>query len=173
MNIALLADVSNLYYCVNRKFNGRKLNYKFLLEKATGDDKLYKACAYGTFLNDDTGKFITALQHLNYETKFIDPKIHTKADGKKEYWNADWSVGITIDVVRLISRVDTVVLASSMVNLVPLVEWIREQSVKTVIMSCGIPQALKRTADRYVELDESYLEKTSLLETLEQVAKEV
>jgi uncharacterized LabA/DUF88 family protein len=63
-----------------------------------------------------------------------------------------------MDIVRMIKRVDTVVIGSSMSDLVPLVKWIREQGVKVIIMACGVPQVMKKATDQWIDLDELYLE---------------
>lgn len=146
-NVALFADVSNLYHCVNKKYDRRKLDYEQLLK--LNDGQIYRAYAYGVILNDGTMKFIDCLRHYGYETKFID----------NPRYRVDWNLIIALDVARLIDRVDTIVLCSTNVNLPPLIEWIREKSVKVIVKACHIPSVLKHCANAWVELDDKYLEK--------------
>ena len=146
-NVALFADVSSLYNCVNKKYDKRKLDYQKLLKLVDGN--LYRSYAYGVILNDDTNKFISCLRHYGFETFFVDnPK-----------YRIDWNLTIAVDVFRLIDRVDTVILCSASVNLYPLITWIREKSVKVIIQACHIPVSLKRCANGWIEMDEKYLEK--------------
>lgn len=149
-NVALFADVSNLYHCVNKKYDRRKLDYEKLL---VTEGQIYRAYAYGVFLNDDTIKFINCLRHYGYETKFID----------NPRYRMDWNLTIAMDVARLIDRVDTIILCSTNINLPPLIDWIREKSVKVIIKACHIPAILKHCANAWVELDDTYLEKTNAI----------
>lgn len=153
--IALFADVGNLYYCVGKKFDSRKLDYAKYLKAVVGEDTLYRAFAYGTQLNDEAVRFITCLKHVGFEPKYKKPR---PADSAKEGKRVDWNVGISMDVVRLIDRVDTVVLGSAEAGLVPLVEWVKEKGVRCHVRACGISRELKDAADEYVELEEDLLE---------------
>jgi uncharacterized LabA/DUF88 family protein len=77
---------------------------------------------------------------------------------KKDIKKADWDVGLAIDVVRVVNRVDIVVLGSGDGDLAPLVEYIKEQQAQCVICACNISRELHDVADSCIEIDEDLLE---------------
>lgn len=153
--VALFADVGNLYYCVGKKYEGRKLDYTKYLRACVGEDTLYRAFAYGTQLGEEAVRFISCLQYAGFDTKYKKPR---QVDGGREVKKVDWSVGIAMDVVRLIGRVDTVILGSADAVLVPLAEWVKEQGVRCIVHACGINRELRETADSHSEVQEQLLE---------------
>lgn len=170
--VGVFADVSNLYYCIGKKFSGRKLAYDKYLKQAVGTHELYRAFAYGAQLNDEAVNFITCLRHFGYDTKYKKPKQYVAPSvapncpkcgeilpaEKREIRKADWDVGIAMDVVRLIDRLDIVVIGSADGDLSPLVEWIKEKGRRCVVLACGISRDLKNVADHWTEIDEPLLE---------------
>lgn len=162
--IGIFADVSNLYYCVGKKFPTRKLNYSKYQEVAIADNVLYRAFAYGLQLKDEAEKFITCLKHFGFETKYKQPKIILKNE-KQEVKRTSWNVGLAMDVVRIVSnnKLDIVILGSADPELVPLVEWIREHGTKCIVIACGISKELKEVSDQWIEIDETLLEEETIL----------
>jgi len=100
--------------------------------------------------------FISALRHFGYETKYQQPKISQNADGEK-IRKADWDVGIAMDVVRMVGRLDTVILGTADPDMVPLVKYIQERGSVARIVACGISRELKDAADSYFEITEDML----------------
>ena len=85
-------------------------------------------------------------------------EIHRVLKSKMEIKKADWDVGIAIDIVRAINRVDILVLGSADGDLAPLLSWAKEQQCKTVVCACNISYELREVADELIEIDESFLE---------------
>lgn len=160
--VGVFVDISNFFYCVGKKFGGRKLDYAKYLESAiTPDDVLYRAIAYGTQIENEATKFITCLRHLGFEAKYKKPRVlQNNETGKQEFRRISWNVGIAMDVVRIvgINKLDTVVLGSSDPELSHLVEWIKERGVRCEILACGISKELKDCADTWKEIGEEVLE---------------
>lgn len=149
--VSVFVDVSNQYYCINKKWPGRKLNYERYLEKAKTFGSICRAFAYGTQVDDAAAKFITALHHLGYQAKY--------KQVEKNAWYS-WAVGIAMDIVRLISndKTDVVIIGNSDRTLAPVISWAKEHGVRVIVMACGINKDLKNTSDRWLEIDESMLE---------------
>ncbi len=78
--------------------------------------------------------------------------------GKKDIRKADWDVGLAIDVVRIVDRVDQVVIGSADGDLAPLVEWVKEQGCRCIVFACNISRELRDVADEVIEIDEALLE---------------
>lgn len=157
MKTAFFADVSNLYYCIGKRHEGRKLDYKKLLDYIRESGDLQRATAYGTQIEDEAKSFITCLKKLGYDTKYRKTKV-TEAEDKKTYRYTSWNVGIAIDVVRVIGRVDVIILGSADAELVPLAQWVKDQGVRVVVLACGISKELKEMSDQFIEIDETFLE---------------
>lgn len=159
MKTAIFADLSNLYYCIGRKFDNRKLDYARLIARVAEFGDVQRAYAYGTQIGQEASNFISSLRKLGYTTKYKQPKMsEAPGEERKVIRKADWDVGIAMDVVRMIERVDVIVLCSSDPDLAPLVEWIKEKGVRCIVLACGISRELKDVADQYFEIEEYLLE---------------
>jgi uncharacterized LabA/DUF88 family protein len=158
-NIAIFADVANLYYCIGRKYDGRKLDYERLYNRASEYGLVQRAFAYGTQISSEANNFITALRRLGWTPKYKQPKMSdTPGEERKVIRKADWDVGIAMDAVRMSDKVGVIMLCSSDPDLVPLVEWIKEQGIRCVVLACGIARELKDVADQYYEIEPDLLE---------------
>lgn len=165
-SVGVFVDVGNLYHCVNKKFNGKKLDYKKYLEGVVPEgDILYRGMAYGVQVKDEAVKFISCLRHYGYEPKYRRPKTYRSGE-KETLRRIPWGVGISMDVVRIVSnnKLDVVVLGSSEPELIDLCEWVKERGVKCVVVSCGIPKEIREAADIWTEIPESFLEETDSTE---------
>lgn len=154
---ALFADISNLYYCVGKRFENRKLDYEKLLATARTVGNVQRAFAYGAQQREEAGSFIACLRKIGYEPKYKEPPSPMEGE-KRSIRKADWEVGIAVDVFRHIERVDTIILCTANSAFAPLVGWIKDRGVRCVVLGCGISRELKELADQWIEIDENHLE---------------
>ena len=148
--VAVFVDVGNQFYCVGKKWNGRKLDYRTYLEKATEGGKiLHRAFAYGTQVGESAVKFVQCLKFLGYN-----PRYRTIERGM---WY-EWCAGMSIEMVRHQHKVDGVVLGSSNVAMVHVVKFLQEQGISVKVVGCGIARELKEAADTWSEITEDMLE---------------
>jgi len=154
--IGVFVDVSNLYYCISKKFDKRKLDYRKYMKFIQDFGSISHAIAYGAQLKNEAVGFIHCLKQIGFEPKYKSPKDYHNKDNFKR--KADWDVGIAIDVVRMIDHLDMVILGTADGDLTPLVEWVKERGVEIVVLSCGISRELKDVANKYIEIPESMLE---------------
>ena len=154
--IGIFCDVSNLYYCIGKKFDKRKLDYREYLQYAKDLGDVQHAHAYGAQLNNEASGFIHCLRQIGFEPKYKSPKDYHNKDNFKS--KADWDVGIAIDIVRMIDRMDMIILGTADGDLTPVVEWAKEQGVDVIILACGISRELKDAATKFIEIPESMLE---------------
>lgn len=160
-SIGIFVDVSNLYYCVGKKFDGKKLDYGKYTSAVTGpDDIVYRTIAYGMQIDTEATKFIACLKHLGFETKYKKPRVHQTTEGKAEVRRVPWNVGIAMDIVRIVSnnKLDEVIIGSADPELASLVEWIKERGIRCKILACGISKELKEVADEWKEITEELIE---------------
>lgn len=147
--VGVFADVGNLFYCISKKYDGKKLNYQRYLQRAVNGNRLYRAFAYGVQIENEATPFINCLKHYGYEP------IYKKSHDNKR---VNWSVGLSMDVVRCIERLDIVVLGTADPSLSHLISWVKEKGVECRILACGIPKDLKEVSNFYTEIADDLLE---------------
>jgi uncharacterized LabA/DUF88 family protein len=160
--VGLFVDVGDLYFCTGKRFNKRKMDYRKYLELACGDSSIFTANAYGIQEVERAQSFITSLKHYGFTPIYKDPrytlgKDESGADVKTIKYSS-WHVGITMDVVRSIDKLDVVILGSANIELLPLVQWIGERGRKCHIVACGISKELRKAATHFVEIPEDIFE---------------
>ena len=148
--VGIFVDVSNIYYCVNKAYPGRKVDYQKYLDKASGEHTIYRAIAFGVQSNPDSAKFISCLKYLNYDTKF------KKFDPKNPRINSN--IAITTELFRTIEKLDIIIIGSADPNFVDLILWAKDRGVEVHVLACGISHYLKEVANRYIEITEELLE---------------
>lgn len=120
-NIAVFADVQNLYY-TTRDAYGRSLNYRALMQRLHEQGNIVSAIAYAIEREDDKQRqFQDALRHMGFDVK-LKPYIQ-RSDGSAK---GDWDVGITIDMMRVPPEVDTVILLSGDGDFAILLETLQQ-----------------------------------------------
>ena len=154
--IAILVDVQNIYYTTRQAFS-RKFNYRAFWSAVTEGREVVAAIAYA-IESRDGGKqfgFQQILRDIGFEVK-LKPYIQ-RSDGSAK---GDWDVGITLDMVELAEKVDTVVLASGDGDFDLAVKRIK-QRFETKSEVYGVQRltagSLIRAATTYVPIEEEFL----------------
>ena len=94
-NVAIFADVQNIYYTVKEKYHSH-FDYAAFFNKVTSGRQLVKAIAYATDRGDDRQiRFQNILREIGFEVK-LTPFIR-RADGSAK---GDWDVGIALDMAE-------------------------------------------------------------------------
>ena len=148
--VGVFVDVGDQFFRINKKWEGRKLDYQAYFDKAKEFGSVTRAFAYGTQMNRNATKFISCLHHIGFEPKYKDMEAG-------QWFN--WLVGICVDIMNLVNynKIDTVVIGLSLKDIVPLVNCIKDKGIKVIVMSCGIHKDLKEAADHWVEINEDML----------------
>lgn len=155
--VGIFADIGNLFYCLKKKYpENNKLNYAAYLNYALGENTLYCAKAYGIEHDNEAAKFKTALRHANFEPIYKSSRV-IETDGKKDFRRTSWNVGLSMDVVRFIDKLNVVVLGSADPDLAALVEWVKQHGCDCVVVACGISKELKSVATSFKEIPDSCL----------------
>ena len=152
--IALFVDSQNLYYSARTGY-AAKVNYEKLLRLITGNRNLIKAFAYIVQPPEgDVKPFATSLERIGYIVKIKD--VRTRANGSAK---ANWDMGIALDILGILERVDTIVLASGDGDFVPLVDFIKAKNKRVEIFAFSENTAydLKEKADRFEPLGENII----------------
>jgi len=150
--VGIFIDVQNLYYCAKNLY-GSFPDYNAIVEDVAKDRQLVCAFAYVVSANipkqDD---FFAALRQSGIEVKQKDLQIFPGGIKK-----GNWDVGIAVDILRYMNRVDVVVLASGDGDFTELLEYLKNQGVKTEVMSFGrtTSKRLSEEADIFIDLDKN------------------
>lgn len=155
--IGIFVDVSNIYYCVSKKFGEHaKLDYQKYLDNIKDLGDIQQAVAYGAHKDNSASSFIHCLTTAGFKVKYKTPKSYRV--GQEVRYKADWDVGITVDVIKMLPKFDLVILGSADGDLEPLVQYILDQGGQVVIYACGISRQLKDTGITVIEITESLLQ---------------
>ena len=162
MRVGLFVDLSNLYYCIQKKFNRRKLNYEKYRDFIAEIGDLEYMIAYGAQIKDEANLFFRTLRNLGFEVKWKHPKFFVNKDKKnnttKLKHKADWDVGIVIDVVRLMNKVDIIVIGSADGDMRELVCYAKDKGKTVVAYGTNISKDLREVCDKCIEIPTSMLE---------------
>lgn len=150
--VGVFVDVQNLYYSARNIYNSR-VNFAEILKAAVGDRKLIRALAYVIEANMPEEKsFFEALDKAGFEVK--SKELQTFYGGHQK---GDWDVGIAMDIVKMMNKLDVVVLCSGDGDFVPLLEYLQMsgQLTETVAFGKSCSGKIRELTDNFVDLDEN------------------
>ena len=155
--VGIFVDVQNLFYSA-KSIHHSKINFEKLLQITLGGRKLVRAIAYIVQKEEDDSQhaFIDVLRRLGYEIRSKDLRIRPDGTAK-----GDWDMGIAIDSMSLVNKLDTVVLVSGDGDFVPLVEMLKANGCRVEVYSFPESTAgdLIDAATSYRPIEESLLYK--------------
>ncbi len=146
--VGVFVDVSNLYYSA-RHYSAR-VNFENLLKAAVAGRKLIRAIAYVVRAeNPDEENFFQALDKIGFEVK--EKELQVFAGGRKK---ADWDVGIVMDMIKMSSNLDVLVLVSGDGDYIPALTYLQNHGnlVETMSFGEGTSRKLIETADDYIDM---------------------
>src|SRR3989344_1087039 len=149
--VGVFVDVQNLYYSARNIYNAR-VNYSALLKEAVGNRKLIRATTYVIRAQmPEEQSFFDALSKAGYEVRAKDLQVFFGGTKK-----GDWDVGITMDAIRQMSKVDAIVLASGDGDYIPLLEYLKNFGVRVEVIAFGKSSSSKliETADAFIDMDD-------------------
>ncbi len=130
--VAVFVDVQNMYYSAKNLFSA-KVNFGKVLEEAVSGRRLVRAFAY--VIKADVGAekdFFGALEKFGFEVRQKELQIFYGGTKK-----GDWDVGLCMDVVRMIPKIDAMVLVSGDGDYTDLLEYARSRGVRTEVIAFG------------------------------------
>ena len=148
--VGLFVDIQNLYYTARNVYNAR-VNFNSVLKDAVGERPLVRAIAYGIKADmPEENTFFEALKKAGFEVKL--KELQSFYGGAKK---GDWDVGIVMDIIKLIPKLDVVVLASGDGDYIPLLEYLQVLGVRVELVSFGKSTSgkMRELVDQYLDLD--------------------
>ncbi len=150
--VGVFVDVQNLYYSARNLYNAR-VKFNEVLDSAVGGRRLIRAMAYCIKADmPEEHTFFEALEKSGFEVKMKD--LQTFAGGHQK---GDWDVGIAMDIIKLMNKLDVVVLCSGDGDFVPLLEYLHMtgQLTETVAFGKSCSGKIKELTDNFIDLDEN------------------
>ena len=148
--VGVFVDVQNLYYSARNIYNSR-VKFNEVLNAAVAGRKLIRAIAYCVKADmPEEHTFFEALEKAGFEVKI--KELQTFAGGHQK---GDWDVGIAMDIIKLMNKLDVVVLASGDGDYIPLLEYLQIQGVRVELVSFGksTSSKMRDLVDYYLDLD--------------------
>lgn len=152
--IGVFVDVQNMYHSAKHLY-AANVNFSEVLKKAASGRKLIRAIAYvvrSQTLEEET--FFEALSEQGFELRVKDLQVFF--GGAKK---GDWDVGIAMDIMRLASKLDAVVLVSGDGDFTELLKHAKALGCRTEVLAFerSASASLKNEADYFFDLgqDES------------------
>lgn len=149
--VGIFVDVQNLYYSARNIYNAR-VNFNEVLKEAIGNRRLIRAIAYVVKADmPEEQSFFDALEKAGFEVKAKD--LQTFAGGNQK---GDWDVGIAMDIIKQMNKLDVVVLASGDGDFAPLLEYLQMtgQLTETAAFGKSTSSKIKELTDHFIDLDE-------------------
>ena len=144
--------MQNLYYSARNIYQAR-VNFNEILKEAVGNRRLIRALAYVVKADmPEEQSFFDALEKAGFEVRTKD--LQTFAGGHQK---GDWDVGIAMDIIKQMNKLDVIVLASGDGDFAPLLEYLQMTGQLTETISFGKSTSSKiiELTDHFIDLDEN------------------
>lgn len=128
--VAIFIDAQNMYHSAKHMF-GSRVNFPAVVEAATANRELIRAIAY--VAKSKTGEesaFFDALVSHDIELKVKD--VQEFSSGAKK---ADWDVGMCVDAISILPKVDVIILVTGDGDFCPLVEYVKNHGALCEVVS--------------------------------------
>lgn len=148
--VGVFVDVQNLYYSARNIYNAR-VNFTEVLHAAVGDRPLIRAIAYGIQADmPEEHTFFEALDKAGFEVKT--KELQTFYGGMQK---GDWDVGIAVDIIKMMNKLDVIILCCGDGDFIPLLEYLQMNGQLVEVCSFGKSTSLKlkELADNFIDLD--------------------
>ena len=148
--VGVLVDVSNMYHSAKNLYK-KRVNFSEVLKSAVAGRKLIRSIAYA--IKTQTGEeeaFFEALSKQGFEIRMKDLQIFSSGVKK-----ADWDVGISVDAIKLASKLDVIVLVTGDGDYLPLVEYLQNTKgclVEVVAFKQTCSSKLIEEADDFIDM---------------------
>jgi len=152
--VGVFVDIQNMFYSAKYQYNA-KLNFAKLLELAVAGRQLIRAICYVIQTPEiDQTNFLDMLQKNGFEIKSKDLRVRPDKSSK-----GDWDMGIAIDAISMVDKLDVVVLVSGDGDFVDLVHLLKSRGVIVEIISFpkSTNEDLIKAGNFFTPVDEALL----------------
>jgi len=141
----LLIDTVSLYHCVKKRHSGGRIDYRKFVDEAEDIWGPFKTqIAYVSAINDRSQDFMWALQQQGLFVKQKRPTV-VYVNGK-EFQKTVWDVELAIDAMEHANDKENMVICSSRLAILPLLQRLNKRTACTAIYASAIPRIFKEQA---------------------------
>lgn len=147
--VGVFVDVQNMYYSARALFD-QHVNFGEILKEAVGDRRLIRAFAYVIQAEqEDESSFFDALKDRGFELR--SKPIQNFRGGNQK---GDWDIGIAMDIVQMLPKLDAIVLVSGDGDFAELLKYVKSRGVLAEVMAFGSSASglLRAEADALCDL---------------------
>ncbi len=160
--IGVFVDLISQFTRVSNFFPGEKIDYDEYLRRVEEVGPIVKSNAYGAAVGDEANAFIKCLEDKGFDVKYVNARVF---NGKPIIKYTDRTVDIIVDIIKMIDRIDMVVIGSSNINITPFLHYLKEKGIIVVLFACNIPKEMKVACDEYWDITEHELENKRYIKT--------
>lgn len=153
--IGIFVDVINLFGAVKSVHNNRKIDYGKYYDRVEDEGDVIRAFAYGAFVADETNGFIECLHRVRFEPRYVKAEIY---NDQPDVRRTDRTMDMISDIAQIMDRLDTVVLGTLNINMIPVIHLLKAKGIKVILYSCNVKRELKESVNEYWFINESVLE---------------
>lgn len=149
--VGVFVDVANMYYSA-KNLHQSFVNFEEILKTSVAGRQLIRAFAYVIRADIEQEKnFFEALEKQGFEVKAKDLQIFP--GGMKK---GDWDVGLCMDAVRLLPKIDALILVSGDGDYSDLLDYVRSHGVRTEVIAFGRTTSgrLREQTDEFIDIDD-------------------
>ncbi|MHC4822867.1 MAG: LabA-like NYN domain-containing protein [Planctomycetota bacterium] len=152
--VAVFVDVQNMYHSAKKTY-GRNLSYSRMLRACVRNRRLIRSTAYVIEREGiDQVSFLDHLRYCGFEVKRRE--VIERMDGSRK---AEWEIGISMDMLRIADKVDTIIVVSGNGVFADVAPLIQAKGVK--FECCAFRESMSdlliRAVDQYHLLSEDHL----------------
>jgi len=151
--VGVFVDVQNLYYSAYNIYHSR-VNFGAILETVAAKRKLVRAIAYVIKADQpEEQAFFDALGKQGYEVR--QKPLQTFIGGAKK---GDWDIGMTLDIISMVDKLDTIVLVSGDGDFDDVIQYIRANGARAEVAAFGksTSSKIRDIADDFCDLDTDF-----------------
>jgi uncharacterized LabA/DUF88 family protein len=160
--IGIFIDIQNMFFAAKNLYKS-KIDYDKLLTFLADDRDVIIATSYLIFKEDSASdKFEIALKKTGFDIKKKNMEFRKKND--REINVTSWDVGISVDMVKWMHKLDTIILVSSSGAFVDVIEYLKNfVRIEVASFSECTSGKLKYLANEFIDLSPKPNQKETLL----------
>ena len=150
--VGVFVDIQNMYYSARQLYN-KKVNFAKILKTAVEQRILIRAFAYviRADIKEEQG-FFEALEKIGFDVR--EKELQVFVGGAKK---GDWDVGLCMDVIRMVPKLDVIVLVSGDGDFADMLHYVKALGCRAEVIAFGRTASRKLIdeADEFFDLDKT------------------
>lgn len=153
---AILVDVQNLFYSAKCLLQS-KIDYSKLITGLAEDRTITRAIAYVIQRQDNSqAAFVDTLSRVGFDVVIKETKNKNKLNGEIIQSKSNYNLLLVLDAVELSNKVDSIIIASSDNEFIPLIKYLKSHGCRVSIAAFEFSHELQIAADECFYIPEEW-----------------